>query len=421
MKKLQLKSIWLFGLITFSSLYLISCGDDDGGTDLKIPVVLSFSPDSGEAGDEVTISGTDLNEASEVTFNGTPATIVSNTATEVVVNVPEDGTTGKIAVRTAGGLGVSSTDFTVITIGAVTVSSINPISGHVGEQVVITGTEMASVTAVSVGDAEATIVEVTDTSVEFTIPEDAEVGLNALRIVNEGGTHTTSTESVKFYVIESHAGLIMTFDGEQEGAFTGSPDPEESTIYGTSNDATVQAEAQALPEPVDGFFFHFEGYSSTDISGNYATIVQNSSAMPVGTYAEYLAGFSDDEIYFNVQINLGELPDEYEDVLFALRVRFEGGDYEYTPTAADLAEWGIEAVENEWINVSVPVSVFDDAAEPGTFVMTDMQRIGVVVRRNYGAGGTAGQQVTAEMGGVFYALSFDNARLSVGGPYSYED
>ncbi|WP_421876672.1 IPT/TIG domain-containing protein [Marinoscillum sp.] len=412
-------SVGLICLMVFLAANLIGCSEDEGGNEPRIPVVLSFSPESGEPGDNVTITGTDLDGATAVTIGDAEATIVSNSSTEVVATVPEGASTGKVSVRTEGGLGQSTNDFTVIVVGAVSVSAVSPVSGQVGDNITITGTDMATVSSLKVGDVEATIVGTTAETVEFTIPDGAEVGASTLTIVNEGGTTTTSTDAVAFYVFKTNADLIMTFDGEQTGIFTGSPDPEESTIYGTSDDATVQSEAQALPTAIDGNFFQFEGYSTADISGNYATIVQNSSALPAGTYAEFLAGASENDIYFNIQIHVGELPADYDDALFGLRIRFDGDDYEFVPTPTELTDLGFSPDENGWWNLSIPAALFDDDAALGTFAFTDMQRIGVAVRRNYGSGGTAGAQVTEADGGVFYSQSIDNVILTVGGPYSY--
>jgi hypothetical protein len=46
-------------------------------------------------------------------FNGTTATITSNTPTEIVTTVPAGATTGQIAVTTPGGTATSATDFAV--------------------------------------------------------------------------------------------------------------------------------------------------------------------------------------------------------------------------------------------------------------------------------------------------------------------
>lgn len=77
------------------------------------PAISKFSPLSGPAGTRVTITGHNLAGATHVTFNGTSATIRSDSATRIVVKVPTGATTGHIAVTTAGGTATSSKVFTV--------------------------------------------------------------------------------------------------------------------------------------------------------------------------------------------------------------------------------------------------------------------------------------------------------------------
>ena len=47
------------------------------------PAITNFKPTSGPVGTKVTITGTNLSGATKVTFNGKPATIVSDTATQI--------------------------------------------------------------------------------------------------------------------------------------------------------------------------------------------------------------------------------------------------------------------------------------------------------------------------------------------------
>src|SRR5207302_5383102 len=67
----------------------------------------------GSVGTRVTITGHNLSGATEVAFNGTPATIVSDTATEIVTVVPAGATTGRISVTTAAGTATSAGTFIV--------------------------------------------------------------------------------------------------------------------------------------------------------------------------------------------------------------------------------------------------------------------------------------------------------------------
>jgi hypothetical protein len=77
------------------------------------PTITGFSPSTGPPGTAVTITGTNLDGATKVTFNGTAATITQDTATNVKVTVPSGATTGRIRVVTDGGRVESATNFTV--------------------------------------------------------------------------------------------------------------------------------------------------------------------------------------------------------------------------------------------------------------------------------------------------------------------
>jgi plastocyanin len=77
------------------------------------PKITSFAPTSGAPGATVAINGQNLARASRVTFNGTAATISTDTATKIVVKVPVGATTGKIAVTTPGGTVTSAATFSV--------------------------------------------------------------------------------------------------------------------------------------------------------------------------------------------------------------------------------------------------------------------------------------------------------------------
>ncbi|MEM6842721.1 MAG: IPT/TIG domain-containing protein [Bacteroidota bacterium] len=105
-------SIFLIGLFS-------GCSEEGGGDDpdpVPMPTISSIDPSSGVVGDEVTITGTNFGStASEnaVTFNGVTASVVTASATQLVVEVPENATTGPVVV-TVGDQTVRGPDFTVI-------------------------------------------------------------------------------------------------------------------------------------------------------------------------------------------------------------------------------------------------------------------------------------------------------------------
>lgn len=79
-----------------------------------LPTITSFTPTSGPVGTVVTITGTNLSGALQVTVNGTIAIVLSeNTATSLKATVPAGASSGRIAVSTSGGKATSASNFTV--------------------------------------------------------------------------------------------------------------------------------------------------------------------------------------------------------------------------------------------------------------------------------------------------------------------
>ena len=85
------------------------------------PAINNFNPKQGPAGTQVTLTGTNLklgSDAPNVTFAGSdsarrPAQVLSSSATEVLVTVPNGAATGPIELATANGSARTATDFTV--------------------------------------------------------------------------------------------------------------------------------------------------------------------------------------------------------------------------------------------------------------------------------------------------------------------
>ncbi|MCG8606776.1 IPT/TIG domain-containing protein, partial [bacterium] len=101
------------------------------------PVILSLSPSSAVVGTEVRIVGIHFSGTSDVTFNGIATTFVVDTDTELRAVVPSGATRGKIRVSNADGTGEGAVDF--IPILPPTLASFDPISGLVGTEVTIVG------------------------------------------------------------------------------------------------------------------------------------------------------------------------------------------------------------------------------------------------------------------------------------------
>jgi len=138
------------------------------GTPLSVPAVSSFSPTSATKGNTVTITGSNFNGVSSVSFGGTAAnsfTVVSSTSINAIVG---NGNSGNVTVTNSAGTG-SLSGFTYINT-APTISSFTPTSGKTGQVVNIIGTNFTGATAVSFGGTAATTYTVVSaTSINATV------------------------------------------------------------------------------------------------------------------------------------------------------------------------------------------------------------------------------------------------------------
>ena len=415
----KISAFILVGLMALSTVFITSCGEED--SEPLIPVITGFSPASGEPGDNVTISGTDLADATRVSIGTEEAIIVSNTASQIVATVPEDANTGKITVVTAGGTAVSQNDFEVIRIGAPMITSVSRVSAQSGENITISGTEMATVSEVLIGGTAATIVGTpTDDAVEITVG-DSPLGLSTITVTNEGGSTTTSTDAIKFYVIEVFTAFNDTFDG-QDTQFSSGGDAE-INAWGVNNDLQLVPSDYSpayLPSPIDGLFYHIEGTSDTNDSGSYTGQIGHSQQDP-GSLASFFTPQSDVEnYYYNIQVNWDGIPADYDDVLAGLRLRFRGGNYdtdgdgsfsdeqlEYLFTPTKLSDSGYEANEDGWFTVSIRFDKFtDNGITWASYDIDQMTDFSIASRRAHDGE---------------YSMSVDNIFISKGGPLSYPE
>ncbi len=68
---------------------------------------------SGKVGSRVVILGTNLNDATSVTFNGTAAAFTLVSSSEITATVPAGATTGRIVVTTPSGVLTSNKNFRI--------------------------------------------------------------------------------------------------------------------------------------------------------------------------------------------------------------------------------------------------------------------------------------------------------------------
>ncbi|WP_160143719.1 IPT/TIG domain-containing protein [Chryseolinea soli] len=137
------------------------------------PAVTSFSPATGPIGTPVRIRGANFDNATDVSFNGVPASYTVQSTTSIEAMVPPGARTGAITVTTAAGTGSSGYVFGVTP----DVTSINPTPAVVGSTVTIDGSGLGDVTKVTFSNGVAAVFFVnSDTQIIATVPQGAVSG-----------------------------------------------------------------------------------------------------------------------------------------------------------------------------------------------------------------------------------------------------
>jgi hypothetical protein len=197
-------------------------GTSSYGVFVLPPEVNSFSPLSGNAGTQVTITGKNL-AVDLVTFNGTAANILMSGPTQIVAQVPDGATTGLISVRNSAGsngTGALLQDFIAATP---LITSFSPASGPVGTQVAIFGTGFTGATDVqfgnvSVGGSGNFSVNGEGTQIMVNVPVGATTGPISVFSPNAIGGFVSSANN--FFVNINNAPTITGFSPQSGAAGT---------------------------------------------------------------------------------------------------------------------------------------------------------------------------------------------------------
>ena len=157
-------------------------------------VIDSFTPASGPAGTEVTMTGVRFTGTTAVTFNGTPAaSFVEDSDTQLRATVPVGATTGKINATNALGTGGSATNF--IMLAPPVISSFTPANGPATTEVTINGSFFIGATGVSFnGSAATSFVVNSDTKIRAVVPNGATPGAGKIVVTNPLGSAASAAE-----------------------------------------------------------------------------------------------------------------------------------------------------------------------------------------------------------------------------------
>jgi len=138
--------------------------------------LFAFSPAHGNVGTAVTIQGQGFSSTlanDSVSFNGSIATVVSATTTQLVTNVPSGASTGPIMVTVGGQTVSSAASFVVDDTGLPPIiTQVTPAIVAVGGTVTVTGTHLDPVpgnTAVQMGGQSTALSATSDSQLQFAV------------------------------------------------------------------------------------------------------------------------------------------------------------------------------------------------------------------------------------------------------------
>ena len=161
--------------------------------------ITNFTPTSGGAGTVVTITGTNLAGASNVSFGAFAASnvVVSPNGTSITATVGAQGGTGSISLQTPAGFVSSSTNFT-FTPPPPSITSVSPVTARAGEVTTFTiqGANLLGITSADLAGQPAAVGINTATQVVVSMtPQN--VGTSPMVVINANGTASTMNITVQ--------------------------------------------------------------------------------------------------------------------------------------------------------------------------------------------------------------------------------
>ena len=142
---------------------------------VTVPMALQLSPNPVKAGTALTITGTDLDLARQVGFEGTSAvtSFISQSADRLEVLVPSDAHDGQVLMIPGSFVEVPSAEELIMVVPQITDISPNPVKN--GENITVTGVDLSLIKRVVFGDNKvgAILGGGTDTEIRVKVPVSA--------------------------------------------------------------------------------------------------------------------------------------------------------------------------------------------------------------------------------------------------------
>ncbi|RJE72909.1 glycan-binding surface protein [Reichenbachiella sp. MSK19-1] len=397
---------------------------------LVVPTLTDLTPNPAKTGQNLTVTGTNLDLVSQVVFAGDKegTIIAGGSDTSITVEIPADAESGTIEFRTQANKSVTSVAVDMVRPGITTMTA----EVKLNEDITITGENLDIVKEVwFTGGTMGTIGTATETNLVVTVPVGTNTGV--VTLVANNGVEVVSTSALTIlaevpvfdsFPATARPGDMLTLTGEKlnltnEVIFPGDvkatkfgnrtteilevyiPDAVALglgkitfTTYSTDFTESTNINFTGVESIVDPalVFFDFDGKDSwwgdgavgsdpaEGINGNYSLLEGAVTADYKGfffrnggdNFPAATIGTDVDNYYFKFDINVKE-------ALAAGNLKFQLGDYWWTygPNATTAEGQGNQAVpsSNGWVTVTVNLSDFRNNYGWGDRI-TDLNAVG---------------------------------------------
>jgi hypothetical protein len=248
-----------------------------------VPTVTGISPETGTpaGGTSVTITGTDLANASAVDFGATPGAITADSSTSITATSPAGSGTVDITVTNPDGTSatVAPDQFSYVDVTPPpTLTGLTPSTGPVtgGTSVTISGTNLEGATAVDFGPGNPGVISA-DTAASLTATSPAGTGTVDVTVTTPTGTSLPVAADQYAFGVQSVSKLSTWTDTQACG------------IQSTTTAPTLASEAVVATNGAPGG--GGGGAASSDSGGSSGNASSVSATVPI-TGGQHLTGVS---------------------------------------------------------------------------------------------------------------------------------
>lgn len=308
--------------------------------------ITNITPTSLVAGNDITITGTNLDLVRSVTFGGgINVSVTPTNAASFTVTVPTTATSGTVKLNLVNNASVTSSVSLNVTPSSNPVIASMPASARPGKEITLLGSNLNTVEAFYFESVKVTSYsQRTATSVTLTVPSTAPMGSYKIKMINYGNETFYSNDPIAITGVDPVDDLaLVIFDFEDRNGNNSA-----NNAGGWGGIANGKSSAS---DGVSGSFFEIT--ASNWNSGAYWWVADNWIEAPYPS----VSGIGNYVLKMDVRLRNDITADGSE-----IRLRIAGNkEANFLPY---LLKNGVWTTGGEWITISIPLSAFSGMADP---------------------------------------------------------